>query len=124
MEWYIPLTIIPGIGFIILSTSNIMLALNTEITQLCKEHSNDAVIDLKLAQLKRVSISIVLQYMGILLFLITGMVTSVMEVSEMIPKAFLILGVLFVSVSLVILLVYSIKAVNIRQKHLTHKVHD
>jgi len=28
MQWYIPITIIPGIGLIIISTSNLLIALN------------------------------------------------------------------------------------------------
>ena len=51
------MTIIPGIGLIIMSTSNIMLALNDEISQL--EHEENKVveiIDAKLSQLKRESI--------------------------------------------------------------------
>ncbi len=118
MEWYIPMTIIPGIGLIILSTSNIMLALNNEITQLCKEEKKRAIIQLKLAQLKRVSIAIVLQYIGILLFLIAGIVSSIFSLPEGVPKAFLTTGVLVISISLIILLIYSIKAVSIRQQHL------
>lgn len=35
MEWYVPMTILPGIGLIILSTSNFLIALNIEIAQLC-----------------------------------------------------------------------------------------
>ena len=34
MEWYIPITILPGIGLIILSTSNVVLELNREIERL------------------------------------------------------------------------------------------
>ena len=37
MEWYIPITILPGIGLLILSTSNFLIALNNEI----KELNND-----------------------------------------------------------------------------------
>ena len=118
MEWYIPMTIIPGIGLIILSTSNIMLALNNEITQLNKEEKNREIIKLKLSQLKRLSISIVFQYIGVLLFLLSGIVKSIYTFSESIPKIFLTVGVIVIGISLLILLIYSIKAVCIRQKHL------
>lgn len=55
MEWYIPMTIIPGIGLLILSTSNIMLSLNNEITQLNNQRDKriDIIVKLKLAQLKK-----------------------------------------------------------------------
>lgn len=34
MQWYIPITIIPGIGLIIMSTSTLLIALNTEVSAL------------------------------------------------------------------------------------------
>jgi hypothetical protein len=34
MEWYIPISLLPGIALIILSTSNFILALNNEIKEL------------------------------------------------------------------------------------------
>jgi len=118
MDWYLPMTIIPGVGLIILSTSNIMLALNSEITQLNNDVKNSEIIELKLSQLKRVSISIVFQYIGVLLFLMSGIIKSIFSLSESIPKTFLTIGVIIVGISLFILLFYSIKAVGIRQKHL------
>ena len=119
MEWYIPMTIIPGIGLIILSTSNLMLTLNAEITQLVNSQTTSKeVIKLKLTQLKNLSISIVFQYVGVLFFLFSGIFKSVFSDSNAIPKGLLVIGVFVVSISIVILLIYSIKAVSIRQKHL------
>lgn len=34
MEWYLPITIMPAIGLIILSTTNFIIALNNEIYEL------------------------------------------------------------------------------------------
>jgi len=119
MEWYLPITILPGIGMIILSTSNIMLDLNNEITQL--EDSgmeNVAIINAKVSQLKKLSISIVFQYLGILLFLFSGILKSIFENADLYLKWLLIIGVMVVSFSIIILLIYSVKAVRIRQKHL------
>ncbi len=113
------MTIIPGVGLIIMSTSNIMLALNVEISELEREENRTIqVIDAKLSQLKRLSISIVFQYIGVLLFLFSGILKSIFEHSEVLSKWLLFIGVLSVSASIIILLVYSIKAVTIKQKHL------
>jgi hypothetical protein len=119
MEWYLPMTIIPGIGLIILSTSNMMLALNNEITQFeIAGKEKTAIIKSKLSQLKRLSISIVFQYIGVLLFLFSGILKSVFLNSGNIAEGLLAVGVISVSVSIVILLIYSTMAVSIRQKHL------
>jgi hypothetical protein len=118
MEWYVPLTIIPGVALIILSTSNIMLALNSEITTLVEDRAkNKKVINLKLLQLKRLSISIVLQYIGICFFLVSGITKSLFPDSGSLANMLLLAGVAIITVFILILLVYSIKAVTIRQMH-------
>ncbi len=118
MEWYLPMTIIPGIGLIILSTSNIMLELNREISKLEEaKHEKIEIIKLKLSQLKVLNISIVFQYLGVLLFLLSG-IASPMYIDANIPKGLLFIGVAIISVSILLLLYYSIKSVNVRQKHL------
>ena len=122
MEWYLPMTIIPGIGLIILSTSNIMLALNSEISELEKSPNEIIVIiKLKLSQFKILSVSIVFQYLGVLLFLLSGIVASILS-NNFLPKGLLFIGVGMVSFSIILLLFYSIKSVSIRQKHLNINV--
>ena len=119
MEWYLPMTIIPGIGLIILSTSNIMLALNSEINKLEMEKGPKIdIIRSKLSQLKRLSISIVFQYCGVLLFLIAGVLKSINNDAIVIFTGILLTGVVAVGISIIILLVHSIKGIHIRQRHL------
>lgn len=113
------MTIIPGIGLLILSTSNIMLSLNAEITTLLVDKEKKLpIIESKLSQLKRLSISIVFQYIGVLLFLFTGILKVLLPNLESGSKILLAIGVLSVTVSILILLVHSVKAVSIRQKNL------
>ncbi len=119
MEWYLPITIIPGIGLVILSTSNILLALNREITQLeAAAQENVSIIASKLVQLKTVSFSIVFQYIGVLLFLLSGLGSFTLQKGALL---LLMAGVGFVALSILLLLVYSARAIAIRQKHLKIK---
>ena len=72
-----PMTIVPAIAMIILSTSSIILALNVEIAQLeGQKELNLNVIKAKLKQLKKLSVSIVFQYIGTLLFLFAGIISA------------------------------------------------
>jgi len=41
MDWYFPITLIPGIALLILSTTNFILGLNVELSQLAEENSRD-----------------------------------------------------------------------------------
>ena len=50
MEGYIPMAIIPGVGMIVLSSSNIMLTLNAEITKVEETNCKIEIIRFKLSQ--------------------------------------------------------------------------
>lgn len=120
MPWYIPLTIIPGVALLILSTTNLIIALNAEITNLKKDPTDEiqVVVTLKLAQLIRLSISISLLYLGVLLLLLAGVARGLGESYHASGKGFLLTAVVIVSTAILILIVYSLKAVSIRSKHL------
>ncbi|CAI8166510.1 MAG: Uncharacterised protein [Bacteroidota bacterium] len=121
MEWYIPFTIIPGVGLIILSTSNILLSLNSEITNLktTKEKKYKRIIELKLNQLKKLSWAAALQYAGLFNFLFSGIIAALAPQFSLISKYVLVLGGLSIGASIFLLIVYSFKAINIRQQNLS-----
>lgn len=123
MEWYIPLTIIPGAGLIIISTSNIMLSLNNELTVLVNKNGDCAniIVD-KLLQLKRLSISIIFQYIGVFFLLVSGIIGNLITNSRMLPEWLLLIGAISISISIMYLNIYSIKGVSIRQKHLSYDI--
>ncbi|MCT4602396.1 MAG: hypothetical protein N4A59_05800 [Marinifilum sp.] len=119
MEWYIPITIIPGIGLIIMSTSSNLIALNTEISQLNNEKNiYNEIIDLKLQQLRKLSIAMVLQYLSVILFLFSGIILAVSSSAIFLSKCLLLSGVSMATLAIIILFFYAIKSVSIRQKHL------
>ena len=39
-NWYLPITIVPGLGLLVLSTSNLLGQLSLEIKNLITEHSD------------------------------------------------------------------------------------
>lgn len=120
MNWYIPLTIAPGIALTILSTTNIILSLNAEISQLKKEQSPEleVVIKKKLSQLTLLSIAISFLYLSMLSLLLSGLVQVIEESVNYAGKAFLIGGVSLTILALSLLIFYSIRAVLIRRMHL------
>lgn len=122
MEWYFPITIIPGIALLILSTTSLILALNAELTQLAEEGKRiEIIVDQKINQLKRISFALFLLYLGIFLFLISGMGAAMVENSIQWPKFILLAGVLSVTWAIILLLIFSIKSVRIRIEFLQLK---
>ncbi len=118
MEWYLPMTIIPGVGLIINSTAQMLMSLNTEISKLEEvEIKRVDIIEAKLDQLKRLSLAIVFQYLAVLFLLFSGILKSVGSNVDLIAKYLLTAGIISLTASIVLLLVYAIKAVSIRQRH-------
>lgn len=118
MEWYGPLTVLPAIGLLVLSTTNFIIALNTEITSLQnKENKNLIIIELKLAQLKRLGFANASLYVGALFFLLAGISKALMAL-DLAFHALMLLGVVAATVAIVFLLVHSFKSIAIRQRHL------
>ena len=119
MEWYIPITIIPGVGMFIMSTASLMIALNTEIRELNEEKKKYYTIILdKIVQLKRLNYAMIVQYIATFLFLIGGVLGEITQNPNLI--IYLVLaGVLALTLSIGFLIIYGLKSVKIRQKHLT-----
>jgi len=118
MEWYLPITVLPGIALLILSTSNFVININQEIKQL--KHEEDRygeIIQLKLAQLRRLSIAISGLYLTVLFLTLAGLLSAWSE-NERWMSISLLVGIAIMVVSICFLISFSIRAVIIRQKHL------
>ena len=118
-NWYIPITIIPGIGLLILSTSNLMVTLTTEINTLIHStDENDIIINRKLVQLKLLNRAMVLFYIAIS-WLVTaaliGGISQKLETESSIGLYIIILGIIILLFGLFWLIKYSYRAVSIRQ---------
>ncbi len=121
MEWYGPLTVLPAIGLIIMSTGNFIVALNNEIVEMeMSEKPNEQIIVLKLAQLKRLGIANASLYASCLFFMIAGLSNAIFS-SENAQKYFMVIGVLLTTLALTFLFIHSFKAVIIRHKRLKLK---
>ncbi len=119
MQWIIPITVLPGIALIVLSTSNLLISLNREISLLNQQKEKyREIIELKINQLKRLNWSLVLMYFGILFFLVSGVIGAIMEPEARYPVTGMIAGVLVLIAAIVILIVYGFRSIYIRQRHL------
>ncbi len=119
MEWYIPITIIPGIGMFIISTSNLIISLNNEIRELnIDKEKYEQIIEVKLTQLKKLNYALIIQYLSAFLFVVGGILGEVTK-NESFIVYLVFLGIIFLTISIGLLIHYSLKSLRIRQKHLT-----
>lgn len=118
-EWYIPITILPGICLLILSTSNIMIDLSREIKGLISEKEQASLlIERKLKQLKLVNRAMALLYLSVGSFVISALLSGIKAHTDWEFKAdvyVLLIGILFSILALASLLLYSFRAVKLRQ---------
>ncbi len=118
MEWYLPVTIMPGVGMIILSTSQLLITLNDEIRELNVEKTKyKSIIKSKLHQLRNLNYSLVGQYIAAFLFVLGGIIGGISKVESLII-IFVFTGVICLSISIFLLIQYSFRSIAIRQKHL------
>jgi quinol-cytochrome oxidoreductase complex cytochrome b subunit len=120
MQWIIPITVLPGIALIVMSTSNILLSLNNEVTVLNKEKEKyREIIRLKLTQMKRLNWSLVLLYIGILIFLVSGVLGAITDPQNIYTVFSMVAGVVVLIMAIVLLIVFGFKSINIRKRHLS-----
>lgn len=117
MDWFIPITILPGIGMLVLSTTSQMMALSGEIERLLSAQKDDYqlhIIDLKIKQLERLTQASTLLYISAALYVLSGITAALFAVTKA-DQWILIAGVIVTFIALALLITYSYKAINIRK---------
>lgn len=124
-HWYIPATIIPGIGLLILSTSNLLVNLSTEIKTLIGEESiQQNLVRRKLRQLKLLNSAMVFLYLAVAFLVISALVSGLYKsIDSNFDTAIYITisGIISALLGLIALIIYSFRAVKIRQDQFLDK---
>ena len=120
-NWYLPITIVPGLGLLVLSTSNLMITLSNEIDSKIQQTKNSAIIRRKLAQLKLLNKAMVFFYVAIALLLTSAILKGLFDLEEVafFTSAF---AVILALIGLFSLILYSFRAVRIRQDQFKDKL--
>jgi polyferredoxin len=102
-----------------MSTSNILIALNTEVSSLNRKREVfGEIIALKMEQMKRLNWAMVFLYTGIFCFLLSGLLAVLINPEGLLVQINMIAGVASSLVAIVFLISFGFRSVNIRQKHL------
>lgn len=120
-EWYIPITILPGVGLLIMSTSNILNMLSNELSALIKGECNSLrdIIERKISQLGLITKSLVGFYISSACFVLAGLAGAIGdtlgETTNTNIFVLMIIGTVCVLVSLIFLTIYALRAVQIKK---------
>lgn len=116
-NWYLPITLVPGLGLLILSTSNLMVTLSNELSGRINDKVYEESITIrKLAQLEILNRVMVCFYVSVSCLAIAGLVGSLqLEVIVNSSTYIIAIGILIMLLGLFNLIRYSYRAVSIRQ---------
>ncbi|NOR76258.1 MAG: hypothetical protein GQ525_14015 [Draconibacterium sp.] len=125
-EWYVPITILPGIGLLVTSTSNLLVNLSDEISMLLRSKNNETILSRKkLRQLNLLNLAMVGFYFGSAAFVLSGILMILSKTYSWCYNTslvFIVSGILAVLVSLCLLVLFSFRAVTIRKKQFQSKI--
>jgi hypothetical protein len=119
-NWYLPITIVPGLGLLILSTSNLMVTLSNEISAMIEHSKEKTLITKKLTQLKLLNMAMVFFYVAVALLLVSAVLNGLYTIDK-ISLYISVLAIISALIGLLSLIIYSFRAVTIRQNQFKNK---
>ena len=120
-NWHLPITIVPGLGLLILSTSNLMVTLSNEINAMIENSKQEAIIVRKLKQLKLLNMAMVFFYVAVALLLVSAVCNGLYAIDK-VSLYISVLAIVFALIGLISLIIYSFRAVTIRQNQFKNKL--
>ena len=119
-QWYIPITILPGVGLLLLSTSNLIISLNDEIKDLLMEDQcREELVEHKIRQLSLMSYIMILLYLSAGLMVLAGISDGLLVwgmTDSHIGLYVMLAGALLIFISITLLILYSTRAVKVRKE--------
>ena len=115
-KWYLPITILPGVGLLIMSTSNLLNALSAELTHLIKEDRECmyTIIEQKITQLGLLNLALVAFYLSAASLVMAGL-SGRLQLSPTLITWLMVLGIGSILGALALLTQYSLRAVRIKK---------
>lgn len=117
-KWFIPITLLPGVGLFLLSTSNLLIALTKNISELMKEGASERLIRVKLSQLSLISRAMIFFYISVGFLILGGLLGGLLTDSDQTHHIMLVLtlvGIVFLLIAAVLMIIYAYRAVGIRK---------
>ncbi|MBI3134750.1 MAG: hypothetical protein HYZ14_08770 [Bacteroidetes bacterium] len=116
--WQINLSLIPSIAVILTSANRMALGLTDEINVRLSVNveAYSEILPLKIKQLKRLSISIFLMYLSLVVLILNAIISSFYPTNPSWDKPVMLLAILLFFVAVIFKVLFSFNAYFIRQK--------
>ena len=128
-SWVIPLTLLPGIGMMIMSTTNLSNAIGVEINNLLdKEECKPSLIEKKISQMSLLNVAMVSLYISAAVFAVAGLIEGIFKLrTEMhdgtAHQVLLVIGIAALVIASLLLIIFSIRAVRIKRNQFLNSIH-
>lgn len=119
-EWYLPITILPALGMLILSTTSQMMTLSSKINSLLSNKCTNfehLIAGKKIEQLGLLTRSSALLYLASGIYVLSGILGALLETESFLdtPSLLLYSGTILVFIAFILLIFYAFRAVGIRK---------
>ncbi|MEL7123102.1 MAG: hypothetical protein AAFO07_26870 [Bacteroidota bacterium] len=126
-NWFFPLTLLPGVGLIIMSTTNWSIALVTEIDHLLKDHACDRyILKLKIKQLGLINTALVALYVSAAMCTLGGFIGSLLAHGALtgmtLVTIIVAIGIAALLTAAVMLIIYGFRAVRIKRLQFINRI--
>jgi len=128
-SWVIPLTLLPGIGMMIMSTTNLTTAISTEINKLlAQEECNPALVEKKISQMSLLNVAMVCLYISAAVFAVAGLIEGIFKLRTQmhdgtLRQLLLVIGIAALVLATFLLITFSIRAVRIKRNQFLNSIH-
>ncbi|MFY0593844.1 DUF2721 domain-containing protein [Roseivirga sp.] len=128
-NWVIPLTLLPGIGMMIMSTSNLATAISTEINNLLeRQDCKPTLIEKKISQMSLLNVAMVCLYISAAVFAVAGLIEGIFKLrTEMhdgtLHQLLLVIGIAALVIASLLLITFSMRAVRIKRNQFLNSIH-
>jgi hypothetical protein len=123
MMWYLPITILPGLGMLIFSTTSQMMTISTEVGNLLSNQTTGfqhKIADMKIKQIQRLTYASTLLYFAAGAYVLSGIVGALMSNYTAASHVTLIVGTITLLAALCLLVFYSFRTIKIRRLQFNH----
>ena len=128
-NWIVAITLLPGIGLFILSTSNLAGLLGSEVNLLLeKENTPAKMIRRKIDQLKRLHIALTTLYISAICFIVAAFIGSLenadIETSDKIFGILIITGIGLLMIAIIHMIIFAYKSIYNREQQFKKRLEN
>ncbi|MEM9327678.1 MAG: hypothetical protein AAGA85_18565 [Bacteroidota bacterium] len=126
-EWFFPITLLPGVGLLIMSTSNLAMGLSNELAMLITdEKANREIVKAKIRQLSRLNRSLTALYVSCAMLVISGLIGGITPAHQRfllkLAEVLVFISIGGILVGLLLLMSYSARAAQIKKQQFEERI--